>query len=102
MHLKVLNNIIDYYQTEEMSEYKKKFLIKRISGMINNQNRIYLSFVPSQTIKEELFSFTEGIKNKVPEIYSNIPGILNGLLRISNNSLYKLCSFFFRKKYLDN
>lgn len=88
MHKRVTNNILQYYQTEEISDIKKHFLKQRVSKLIDTQLRIYLSFEPSEEIKKELLDFYNSMKAADAELIDMLQGRIFKMLKIGNCSLY--------------
>ena len=97
MHKRVTRNILHYYQTEQLSEEKKRFLKKRVSQLINTQLRIYLSFKPSKEIKAELLEFYHEMKKVDPELLDMMPGKIFKLLKIGDCSLYRFIAGYYSK-----
>jgi len=99
MHEKVLFNMLNYCSSVIESNEKKLFHKKMLSKLARHHLDIYFSMHVDEDSKRELNRVTNYIKENYLAIYQDIDGVLPMLLRISDNRLYPLCAFFWKKIY---
>lgn len=98
MHKHVIENVLKYYETEDVSAAKKEFLKKRIASLVDRQLRIYLCFKPCNEIKQELLGFYHEVKNTDPSLLDLLEGKIFKLLKVGDCSLYNMIAGKYSKE----
>lgn len=88
MHLRVLNNIIELYRSENMSDNARRLVRDRLIAMCEQHMIVLLNMNISHRNKEEIRTFVFDIREKIPDLKLLIPGRINQSIIRSNAALY--------------
>ncbi len=96
-HMRVIKSLLSYYKKHyEIQEFKREYLERGISDIIDNQYQIYLSMGKQDGIKEELKKFDSHLKIKYPGIYAATKKKSIWMIRKSNYRIFGIGALVYR------
>ena len=101
MALTVTYVLIDYYKKicndNNITEYKKEYIYRRVLGTTANKYKIFLSFKPNENIKKELIEYDNKIKKLDERLYTNCENLrVVRILRKRKFKNYNILSSIYR------
>ena len=98
MHRHVTMNIINLYESADVSEAKKNLLRDRALGLIDTQMNIFFSMDTSREVKEEIRSFIRDVETAGPDISGLITRKSSKLAWKSRGRLYLPAALLWKVK----
>lgn len=96
-HMQIIESLFEYNNRHrDIPQYKKQYLEKGISEVVDNQYQIYLSMAKEKGIFEEMKAFDERLQREHPGVYNATTRKSIWLIRKSKYRLFPFGAFVYK------